>query len=126
MLPITHQYLDQTRDEIRDAVFGNVGNLICFRVGESDAEQLAREFGHFFAPQQFTDLPNHHVLVRHLRQDDVGDPCHGVTTPTDFPRHNRREKLIRRSRERFTTPRRVVEGRIGRWLGRHDPADGID
>ncbi len=125
-LTMAHQYLDQTREEIRDAVFGNVGNLVCFRVGESDSERLAREFGHFFAPQQFTGLPNHHVLVRNLRQDNIGDPFHGVTTPTDLPRHSRRERLIRRSRERFTTPRAVVESRIGRWLNRHGLNDAND
>lgn len=76
-LTIGHQYLDQVRPEIRDAVFGNVGNLICFRVGESDAADLSREFGHAFAPEQFADLANHHVLVRHLKQDDVGQPLPG-------------------------------------------------
>ncbi len=119
-LTIGHQYLDQVRPEIRDAVFGNVGNLISFRVGESDAASLSREFGHAFLPEQFADLPNHCVLVRQLKQNDVGQPFQGSTTPWDKPRHTRREKLVARSRERFTTPRGIVEDRIRRWLGQED------
>jgi energy-coupling factor transporter ATP-binding protein EcfA2 len=118
-LTIAHQYLDQTRPEIRDAVFGNVGNLICFRVGEADAERLSREFGHAFAPEQFTDLSNHHVLLRQLSHDNIGEPFAGVTTPWGKSRHDRRDPLIARSRERFTTPRARVEDRIGRWLRPH-------
>ncbi len=115
-LTIGHQYLDQVRPEIRDAVFGNIGNLIAFRVGESDAANLAREFGQAFAPEQFTDLPNHHILVRNLRLDDVAAPFRGITVPSAAVRNGRRGKLIDRSRERYTVPRAIVEDRIARWL----------
>jgi len=41
---LTHQYIDQLDEQIRAAIFGNVGTIISFRVGATDAEYLAREF----------------------------------------------------------------------------------
>ncbi len=40
-LTLTHQYLDQMREEVRSAVLGNVGTIICFRIGGTDARELA-------------------------------------------------------------------------------------
>lgn len=44
-LTLSHQYMDQLRDEIRKAVFGNVGSIVSFRVGPTDASFLEEEFG---------------------------------------------------------------------------------
>lgn len=44
-LTLAHQYSDQLRDEVREAVFGNVGSLVVFRVGEVDGARLSRELG---------------------------------------------------------------------------------
>src|SRR5258705_518977 len=43
---LAHQYVEQLSDEVRDAVFGNVGSLISFRVSETNADLISREFGH--------------------------------------------------------------------------------
>ena len=107
--------------DIRDAVFGNVGNLLAFRVGESDADILAREFGHAFAAVQFSDLPNYEVLMRKMRRNEVADPFHAKTLAPMATRHGRRDSIIRRSRERYATPRTVVEQRIERWMQRDNP-----
>src|SRR5438045_6162838 len=65
-LTLSHQYLDQLREEIRDAVLGNVGTIIAFRVGQADAAVLDREFGGEGGTERFTDLPNHEVWVKLL------------------------------------------------------------
>jgi len=67
-LTLSHQYTGQIPEEVQRAVFGNVGSLISFRVGQSDAEILEREFGKEFPASQFTQLANHHVLARILSQ----------------------------------------------------------
>ncbi len=54
-LTLSHQYIDQLPLEIRQAVFGNVGTLISFRVGNGDAEVLQKEFGNNFVGTQFMD-----------------------------------------------------------------------
>ena len=44
LLTLAHQYIMQMSDEVREAVFGNIGTLMCFRVGAEDAEFLEKEF----------------------------------------------------------------------------------
>jgi hypothetical protein len=59
-----HQYLGQLEDEVRAAIFGNVGTLISFRVGAEDAQYLAREFYPVFSEDDFLNLPAHHIYLR--------------------------------------------------------------
>jgi hypothetical protein len=117
-LILSHQYTDQLRPEIRKAVLGNVGTLIAFRVGETDAEILEREYGHSYSARHFTELNNHEVCVKLLADGENLEPFVGRTLPPQGTRHGRRENLIRRSRERFATPRHVVEDKIRRWMER--------
>ncbi len=56
---LAHQYLSQLDPAIGDAVLGNAGTLICFRVGAADASVLAREFQPIFSPADLLTLPNH-------------------------------------------------------------------
>jgi hypothetical protein len=118
-MTLVNQHISQLRPETSAAVFGNVGNLISFRVGESDAAILAREYGHAFATETFTGLPNHHILVRNLSHNEIAEPFRAKTLSPSAVRYGtqgRRDKLIARSRERFATPRAIVERRITQWL----------
>ncbi len=63
-LVLGHQYVSQLDAEVRDAIFGNVGTLVAFRVGAPDARMLSAQFGGDIEPADFTRLPNHHVYVR--------------------------------------------------------------
>lgn len=63
-LILAHQYLSQLDPEVRDAILGNVGTMISFRVGLSDAELLEREFGTPITAQDLVSLPNYHIYVR--------------------------------------------------------------
>jgi hypothetical protein len=117
-LTLGQQHTSQLRPELRDALFGNVGTIISFRVGETDAQLLSREFGGHFAASRFTDLNNYQVLVKAVSGGKSRAPFAGRTfPPMTFPNADR-SKLIDRSRERFATPRRVVEDRIQRWSSR--------
>ena len=67
-LVIAHQYIGQlvtdTSTKVRDAVFGNVGTMITFRVGATDAEFLEKEFAPEFAIQDLVNLPNHSIYLK--------------------------------------------------------------
>jgi hypothetical protein len=115
-LTLAHQYIDQLTEPVRRAVFGNVGTIISFRVGERDAHVLAREFGNTYGAEHFTDLGNHEICVKLLQHGDEREPFTGTTFPPQWKRHGRTETIIARSRERYTTPRAVVEEKIGRWM----------
>jgi hypothetical protein len=117
-LTLSHQHVSQLRDEIRESVFGNVGSIIAFRVGSADGELLRREFGEGFLVNHFTDLGRHQVCAKLLTDGEYIQPIHGTTMAPLDVHFGGRENLIRRSREKYATPRAIVEDRIRRWLGR--------
>ncbi len=120
-LTLSHQYLDQLSIPVRQAVFGNVGSLIAFRVGHADAEILAKEFGDTFAASTLGDLDRYQAAVK-LLEDGVNKTpflarMHG---PSDLRlgRLGSKDKLIARSRQRFAVPRTQVENKLNRWMSR--------
>lgn len=80
-LVLAHQYLGQLEPPIRDAILGNVGTIIVFRVGLTDAELLAREFYPDFAPVDLVNLPNHHAYARVMVDGVVTKPFSVATLP---------------------------------------------
>lgn len=65
-LTIAHQFLAQIDPKIKDAVFGNVGSLAAFRVGEEDGEYFAKQFAPVFDARDFVNIENRNALVRML------------------------------------------------------------
>ncbi|NNN19366.1 MAG: type IV secretion system DNA-binding domain-containing protein [Acidimicrobiaceae bacterium] len=116
-LTLAAQYTSQTRPEITNAVFGNVGTIMSFRVGEADATLLARQFGEDIQPATFTSLGNHHVVVKPLTNEGYAAPFRATTLRPIMIRSGRRNIVIARSHERFSTKREVIESRIRRWMG---------
>jgi hypothetical protein len=115
-LTLSHQYIDQLRPEIRDAVFGNVGSIVSFRVGQKDAKVLEQEFGETYTARQFTTLSNREVYAKLLQLGQDCEPILGRTLPPFGERHGRHETIIRRSREKYGAQREIVEDRIRRWF----------
>ena len=115
-LTLSHQYIEQVKPEVRQAVFGNVGSLVAFRVGQADAELLEREFGHAYNSSQFTHLNNYQVLVKLMSNGGYGEPFIGKTLPSLREKQGFRDTLIRRSREKYAIGRKTIENRILRWL----------
>ena len=113
-LTLAHQYLGQLGEDISKAIFGNVGSFIAFRVGEADASVLERQFGGGYTPSQFTGLGNFELCARLLNRD----PFLGKSLPPLLTSRSRRNVIIRRSRQKYCTKRKVIEGRIERWLRR--------
>ncbi|MGB4076513.1 MAG: DUF87 domain-containing protein [Minisyncoccia bacterium] len=65
-LTIAHQFLKQVDEKIRDAVFGNVGSMTVFRVGEEDGEFFAKQFAPVFKALDFVNIENYNAYVRIL------------------------------------------------------------
>jgi hypothetical protein len=120
VLILAHQYLDQLTDEIRQSVFGNVGNLIAFRVGQADARILEDELGGDVKMGNLVSLGKHEIYARLLDQGRMREPFRGKTLPPVQPTANGRSgAVIRSSRERYGRPRVEVERRI-ELAYRHD------
>jgi len=116
-LTLSHQYIEQLQPEIRDAVFGNVGSIVSFRVGHRDAKVLEQAFGEAYTASQFATLNNHEVYGKLLTGGQDCEPFLGRTQPPFGEKYGRSETIVRRSREKYTVRREVVESKIRRWTG---------
>lgn len=115
-LTLSHQYIEQLSLPIRHAVFGNVGTLIAFRIGYTDGEVMENEFLRIFPPRFFADLALYEAVVKVLENGANLQPFKASMLPPLKNSLGRKEKLIARSRERFATPRAVVEEKLNRWM----------
>ncbi len=113
---LAHQYVEQLDDEVRDAIFGNVGSLICFRVSETNGEILSREFGRTYLPSTFSSLGNYEICAKTLVGGQHSDPFLGTTLPASGKHYGGGQNIQRRSRERYAANRAVVEDKIRRWI----------
>jgi hypothetical protein len=116
-LILSHQYLDQLSPPVQQAVFGNVGTLITFRIGHTDAEVMAKEFGGTFSVNMLADLGRYEAVVKLLEDGANRQPFLAKMFPPLHNRNDRRDGLAARSRERFATVRSVVEEMLERWMG---------
>ncbi len=84
-LTLAHQYIGQlitdTSTAVRDAVFGNVGTMIVFRVGAADAEFLEKEFEPEFTPQDIVNLPNYNIYLKLMVDGITSRPFSATTLP---------------------------------------------
>lgn len=78
-LVLANQHLSQLEIGVRDAVLGNVGTIVSFRVGPQDATILGREFADRFEPIDFMNLANHHVYVRLMIDGAPSRPFSAIT-----------------------------------------------
>ncbi len=117
-LILGHQYINQMEESVRDAVFGNVGTLVSFRVGPDDAEFLEKEYGPEFTATDLVNLPKYNTYVKLMIDGLTSNPFSAETlAPFDMTEDTSREKIIMVSRERYGTPREVIEDKIKKWFG---------
>ena len=115
-LTLSHQYIDQLSEPIRKAVFGNVGTLVAFRIGYTDAEVMTKEFGKAVPATSLADLERYEAVVKLLVEGSNQEPFRAKMLPPLENRVGRRVKLIARSRERFAMPRAKIEAKLQRWM----------
>ena len=80
-LIISHQFIGQLPDLIRDSVFGNVGTIISFRVGAEDAQFLEKEFTPVFNAQDLINIDNFNFYVKMMMNGQISKPFNVKTYP---------------------------------------------
>ncbi|MFA5432378.1 MAG: type IV secretory system conjugative DNA transfer family protein [Candidatus Paceibacterota bacterium] len=88
-LIISHQFIGQLPDLIRDSVFGNVGTIMSFRVGAEDAQFLEKEFTPVFNAHDLIGIDNFNFYVKMMMNGQISKPFNVKTySPTkgDFDR----------------------------------------
>jgi CxxC-x17-CxxC domain-containing protein len=122
-LTVAHQYTAQLvvdkGSAVRDAVFGNVGTMIVFRVGSDDADFLEKEFDPEFTPQDIVNLPNYKVYLKLMIDGVTSRPFSAKTLPPLVKSGNREieEIVIKSSRELYCKSKEEVEREINDWSG---------
>ncbi|MEX0930864.1 MAG: type IV secretion system DNA-binding domain-containing protein [Candidatus Paceibacterota bacterium] len=125
-LTIAHQYIEQMEEEVRNAVFGNVGTIISFRVGPFDAEVLETIFSPRFLAADIVNLGFAQIYLT-LMIDGIGSaPFSAVTLPPlEQEQVSYKSMVIKESRKNFASNRLAVEAAISSWheLGREEPTE---
>ncbi len=122
-LTVAHQYTAQLISDkssaVRDAVFGNVGTMIVFRVGADDAEFLEKEFEPEFTPQDIVNLPNYKVYLKLMIDGVTSRPFSAKTLPPmqKFSDAKIEEEVIKSSRALYCRSKEIVEREINNWSG---------
>ncbi len=123
-LNLSHQYIGQLDEydtgghHMRDAIFGNVGTIVTFRLGADDAELIEKEFLPSIFVEDVVNLPKYNIYTKLMIDGIAGRPFSATTLPP-IERQEKKvtEKIIRASGERYGTKREKVEEKLSRWLG---------
>ena len=129
-LIIAHQYISQitklkgggkgTSEDttIRDAVFGNVGSMMCFKIGAQDAEYMAKEFAPVFSEQDLINIANYQAYIK-LNIDNATSRAFSMATVYDPDKGDVQaaEAFKQLSRLKFAREKDFVEREIFRRVG---------
>lgn len=111
-LVVANQYMAQLSDDVRNALFGNVGTLISFRVGADDAGMLVKELAPVFDENDLVNLNIYNIYLK-LSIDGLTVPAFSAQTlPPSTDRNNNADKIIALSRERYSKLATFVEGKV--------------
>src|SRR3978361_1552197 len=80
-LIVANQFTTQLTQEIRDAVFGNMGTIVSFRIGQNDVESLSQYFQPTFDGDYLLRIPNYNAIVRTLIGGVPTQPFSMATLP---------------------------------------------
>jgi CxxC-x17-CxxC domain-containing protein len=125
-LVLANQYITQIDEKVRDAIFGNAGTIISFRVGALDAEFLEKEFEPIFMQNDIVNLPKYNIYLKLMIDGIAGDAFSATTLPPVYIEDTieNEEKVIAVSRERYASSKAEVEDKISKWAGMM-PASGF-
>lgn len=118
-LTIAHQYIEQMDEIVRPAVFGNVGTMIMFRIGATDAEALENEFMPQFTVEDLVNLGFAQVYLKLMIDGLTSAPFSANTLgPIPHPDISYVQDIINASREQYSRSRTEVEAEVVKF---HEP-----
>jgi len=121
-LTVAHQFIAQLDEDIKNAVFGNVGSIAAFRVGPDDAETLEHQFKPVFDAHDLMSVPNRNAYVRVLADGTPTKPFSLRTVPPPATDQARAAAIIERSYAKYGRPRTEVEAEISARYQKVAPA----
>lgn len=125
-LIVANQYIAQIDDKVRDAVFGNVGTMVSFKVGVNDASYLQNEFNPVFDQNDLINLENYNIYMKMLVDGEYPAPFSAKVPydPDKFPvNEDVYQTVVELSRLRYGRDRSIVEAEISKRANLRDGAD---
>lgn len=120
-LYLTHQFTAQLPENLLKAVFGNVGTIMTFSLGALDAKELGNEFAPYFTAEDIISLERFQVYMKLMMDGMTSHPFSArILLPWEqgfpIPKTSNKDLVIKRSREKYGTPREYVESKINKWV----------
>ncbi|MCH8049241.1 TraM recognition domain-containing protein, partial [Patescibacteria group bacterium] len=116
-LIMAHQYIAQLSEEVRDSVFGNVGTIISFRIGNQDADFMETEFMPRFTPEDLINLPKYQIYLKLMIDGISSMPFSAITLPPIAHNTGSKDRVIQQSRQRYAGDRKKIEEQVTKWSG---------
>jgi len=120
-LIIAHQYIEQLGDVVKAAVFGNVGTMILFRVGATDADELVKEFTPRYVEEDLVNIPKYNCYLKLMINGIASEPFSAIGLAPFSGNTGNAQKVIDRTREKYANSRADVEQEILEWSGMATP-----
>ena len=114
-LTVANQYVSQMPETVRDAVFGNVGSMISFRVGAEDGRVLEKYYQPSFEGSDLIKLHNQHIVLSLSIDGEKAPPFSATTLRMPDPENDLTSVIIEQSRARYASRRDDIEDSITRW-----------
>ena len=108
-LTVANQYISQMTDSVRDAVFGNVGSMISFRISADDAPILSKQFEPQFDAQDLLQMNNRHFVMNMVIAGEKTNAFSATTLTLPQPSNDLSAKIIENTRRHYGRPRAEIE-----------------
>lgn len=109
---LTHQYIEQVHEKIHAAIMGNVGTMICFRVGSADADTLTAEFKPPFDIADLIALQRYHMYIKLMIDGATSKPFSAKTLPLPQHRFKNKVQVIELSRVSYAELKEQIEKQL--------------
>ena len=111
-LTVANQYISQMTETVRDAVFGNVGTMISFRVSADDSPILAKQFEPQFEPTDLLQMHNRHFIINMVIGGEKSPAFSATTLTLPPPQIDNTGRIIENTRRNYSRNRADVEKEI--------------
>ncbi len=122
-LTVANQYISQMEPTVRDAVFGNVGTMISFRVSPDDSPILAKQFEPQFEENDLTQMHNRNFIINMVINGEKAPAFSATTLNLPEAKRSHLSRIIEHSREMYSQSRQTVEDTINERI--HPGSTGV-
>lgn len=123
-LVVTHQYIDQIDPEIQDAIFGNVGTLMNYVVGQKDGLRLEKEYAPHLTAEDLVNLDRYRLAMKMTIDGAQTPPFTAMAMKPDYQEFWLKDQIKEHSRSTYAKPRADVEAKLSKWASQEYDKSG--